>query len=105
MIAGILKSVTRSSDIVARIGGDEFALILPESNEKIVKKIISRIEKKIKNINKQIDFNLSLSVGYAIKNNTEEDLNEVFKKADKNMYKNKNFKKKKSIDIYGADIL
>lgn len=105
MIAGILKSVTRSSDIVARIGGDEFALILPESNEKIVKKIISRIEKKFKNINKQIDFNLSLSVGYAIKNNTEEDLNEVFKKADKNMYKNKNFKKKKSIDIYGADIL
>lgn len=39
-----LKSVTRGSDMVARIGGDEFALILPETDHQAAVEILNRLK-------------------------------------------------------------
>lgn len=93
--ADIISSVTRKADIVARIGGDEFAVILPETKEKAANNIVKRILKKCENeygINDNVDLQIpvSISVGAATKKHDNEDLNKIFKQADKAMYEMKN---------------
>ncbi len=90
--ANLISKVVRDEDIVARIGGDEFAVILPECAEKVVARIKDRI------VGECEEQSVSLSVGFAVKEEEEQDLNEVFKEADRRMYemkKNKKREKKK----------
>ena len=42
-VANILKRECRSEDIIARIGGDEFILLLPKTDAKNADKIMNRI--------------------------------------------------------------
>ena len=89
--AHILSEITRVEDIVARIGGDEFAIILPETDKKKANKIVRRIKSKFEEINKKEDLpmQLSISLGLATANDNKEDINEVYIRADKQMYQNK----------------
>ncbi len=48
MLAEILKSNTRSEDLVARYGGEEFCLVLPGMSDDVAKKTSERIRLKIK---------------------------------------------------------
>ncbi|WP_159432059.1 GGDEF domain-containing protein [Alkalibacter saccharofermentans] len=90
--AEILKRTFRETDIVARIGGDEFIAVLHDSDEESPKIIKERIIDLIKINNKNIKeehLKLSASIGCAmpeIGSNTIEDL---MKKADIQMYVNK----------------
>lgn len=89
-----LKENVRTTDTVARIGGDEFLIILdniylPEKVHKVTQSIKDKIENEpfIHN-NKQI--NPSLSIGYAIYNDKNIDIDTLITKADHAMYLNKN---------------
>lgn len=87
----ILKESTRSEDIVARIGGDEFALILPETDRKAAEKLTKRICDKCRgyNQNQELVPPVKLSVGFAVKEDKNIAINEIHKQADQNMYKMK----------------
>ncbi len=87
--AEILSISTRASDIVARIGGDEFAIILPNTSKKGAEKLISRIETKIEEFNLKDEMFISISWGYAIHEGQFNDPEELFKAADNELYKNK----------------
>lgn len=89
--ADILQSTARTEDVAARIGGDEFAIILEKTNKKEAQKICQRIRKKIEQFNQQDNFlaPLSISLGFAVMETSSQDLNEVFKLADQKMYFNK----------------
>ncbi|MFW6273959.1 MAG: diguanylate cyclase [Halanaerobium sp.] len=89
--AEILEKSARNEDIVARIGGDEFAIILPETGFETADKIYQRIKSNIKNYNQQHKLvkNLDISLGFSVKVNYEQNLDQIFKKADKMMYNNK----------------
>ena len=89
--AELLKNSSRDEDIVARIGGDEFAIILPETGNEAATNIFKRIKNNIKEYNEQNDLvkKLRFSLGYAIKSRKEQSLDNTFKKADKMMYNNK----------------
>jgi len=91
-IADILKNITRKEDIVARLGGDEFGILLPETYTEETVTICSRIKEKCSKFTREnnLEPNLSISLGYKIIYEKEEDLFEAKRIADKNMYKDKN---------------
>jgi diguanylate cyclase (GGDEF)-like protein/PAS domain S-box-containing protein len=85
--AEIIKNNFRDEDIVARIGGDEFAILLPETPNETAAEISERIKEKAR---EQKEYkNLGISIGFAAKENHSDNLEEVFIKADKELYKDK----------------
>ncbi len=91
-------------DEVARIGGDEFSIIMISTTKNIVKKASERIKELVENFNKndnEIGFPLSISVGYALKNNKTQKIMTIFKEADDIMYKDKKENKKKIGELLG----
>ena len=85
----ILNEVLRDEDIIARHGGDEFAVLLPQTDNETVVKIIKRIKNKVYEFNQKEDIPISFALGSATKNDSDQDIEEVLKAADNNMYQNK----------------
>jgi len=91
-VAGILKGAFRANDLVARIGGDEFAVLLSNGSEKVFLDACGRIDKMIyqHNNNKADEMMpIGLSVGYAVCQDVDTSLEDVFKEADNKMYRQK----------------
>ncbi|WP_456438117.1 GGDEF domain-containing protein [Desulfurobacterium sp.] len=93
-VARAVKSAVRRNDVVVRMGGDEFIIVLPGITEKEVKEIIERIEENVARSASifGLPFNLSVSIGYEILK-AYEDPEEAILRADKNMYKCKKCRK------------
>ncbi|MCX7922077.1 MAG: diguanylate cyclase [Clostridia bacterium] len=87
-VAQILKECTREQDKVGRIGGDEFAVVLPGANEAEVLGICNVIRERCKNETSDTIIP-SISVGYGTKSKDRHHIEAVFKKAEDRMYKNK----------------
>ena len=87
-VAKILKKSCRQEDIIGRFGGDEFTIILPDTSGKEGRKILKRIKNNCKKEDSSI-IPVSIALGLATKENESEDINEVLKNADTNMYENK----------------
>lgn len=91
MIGEIISSQLRAEDIVARVGGDEFAIILPNADEDVCESICQRINKESKNVSdrKGLMRPLEISLGYAVKKEEAQTLKKIFIEADQEMYENK----------------
>jgi diguanylate cyclase (GGDEF)-like protein/PAS domain S-box-containing protein len=89
-LATIIKQESRADDIIARIGGDEFVLVFPETDSPQAEKIIRRIKFSIEK-EKTDRTILSVSFGWATKNVINEDINNIFVQAEDNMYRKKLF--------------
>lgn len=87
-VADIMVEACRADDIIARIGGDEFIILLPNTSEEDCIRIVDRIyhlskSRTIKNIM------ISVSIGWATKNSVEISMSDIFTKAEEQMYKRK----------------
>lgn len=86
----VLKDSLRGSDVLARVGGDEYAAVLPNADEGIANKVISRIRQKTRQYcDEHPDLYLSLSLGAATTNDSDTSFTDLFKKADDEMYRDK----------------
>jgi len=87
-ISSIMKMVCRNDEIITKIGGDEFIILLPKTDLIAANKLIARINDVIKK--EKIDnIILSASMGCAVKQNKSQSMDEVFKEAEDDMYRRK----------------
>ncbi|MCG6533324.1 MAG: GGDEF domain-containing protein [Syntrophales bacterium LBB04] len=92
----ILKETFRESDIIARIGGDEFVILALNSFETSAEKLINRFEQVLNDhpLQPKRLYKLSLSLGIACFNpQNPRSLDVLLADADKIMYENKQKRK------------
>jgi diguanylate cyclase (GGDEF)-like protein/PAS domain S-box-containing protein len=85
--AEMIKNSCRDEDIIARWGGDEFVVLLPQTTVKESEEIIKRINQQI--AEEEGELAVSISLGTASKTEKDKDLMTVLSKAEDRMYKNK----------------
>lgn len=87
--ARVLKTAVRVEDVVARMGGDEFAIILTDANLEAAARVIERIRDEEAEYNSgNAEFPLGMSLGVATAS-TRGDLDLAYKEADRLMYEDK----------------
>lgn len=89
--ADVLRGCARETDVVARFGGDEFAVILPETGRDgaimVAERIRERIEAHSFLAADQLDVRLTASVGIATLPDVATSADELVQAADRAMYK------------------
>jgi len=92
--ATTLSGVFNKHDIIARIGGDEFAILLPNTASHEAQAAYQRIRAAESEYNAQKNpIVLNISIGFAVSSQYSSNMNELFLEADNNMYKEKNNRK------------
>lgn len=87
--AAILQRCFQQGDIVARIGGDEFAAIMTDTTRADIERACNRVKEEIGNYNREEEgIPLSISIGYALAERPGA-MRELYKEADNNMYREK----------------
>lgn len=87
-ITEVLKNVSKNVGEVFRIGGDEFVILVPEASLKQCEELILEIEEKCNQYKNDL-FNISISLGAAVKYDAKKDIYEVIKEAEDKVYRNK----------------
>jgi diguanylate cyclase (GGDEF)-like protein/PAS domain S-box-containing protein len=95
-VASVLRAVFRKMDIIARMGGDEFAVLAPDASLEYADAIKTRLRDQldIRNSHAGRDYNLSLSIGMVYHPPPPpSSLDELISTADSLMYEQKRRKK------------
>ncbi|MDP3388134.1 MAG: diguanylate cyclase [Eubacteriales bacterium] len=94
IVSDILKDACREDDIISRIGGDEFIVLLPKTIYTDAYAIIQRMKANEANYNLN-GMEISISYGVATKTSVDVSISSVYRDAEDNMYKNKFFESRK----------
>jgi len=94
-LADMLRLYSREMDTAARYGGDEFVLILPETDAEAGRLVAQRISRRLAEDGEQP--NISVSIGMAVYPNDGETSNEILGAADRDLYREKGVPKKRFV--------
>ncbi len=87
-LSDVLKQECREDEIIARIGGDEFILILPKTAYTYAENLSNRIYKAVSNEHLN-GLPISVSMGVETKTLEDESIDEILIKAEEHMYRKK----------------
>lgn len=91
-IARSLRLSCRTSDVVSRIGGDEFLILLPHTDGNEADQIAKRIEEHLEEDGIRAG-KRSIALGSATKTSTEETIQGTFDRAEDQMYRRKTLRR------------
>ncbi|HUB58998.1 MAG TPA: MASE1 domain-containing protein [Candidatus Micrarchaeia archaeon] len=94
-LADMLRLYSREMDTAGRYGGDEFVLILPETDAEAARLVAQRISKRLTEDGEEPK--ITVSIGSAIFPDDGESLNEILGAADRDLYREKGVPKKRSL--------
>lgn len=94
-LAEVLKKHFRSYDCVARLGGEEFAILMPDTSLNKAHMAVERLRQKIEKIEIETSkskqtFNITVSIGLTFTQKGKKDYDELLSVADQSLYKAKN---------------
>jgi diguanylate cyclase (GGDEF)-like protein len=95
-VSNLLMGNSRNVDTVARIGGDEFVLLFPETDQFICAILAKRIKSASEKIFQAKGWSIALSIGHVTAIGREKSVEEALHEADENMY---SMKKRDKIGI------
>jgi len=85
-LADILRKNSRKVDTVSRIGGDEFVLLFPETNEQSCEMLVGRIKLASEREFQGRGWPISLSIGHATETGKQRSVEEILREVDEKMY-------------------
>ena len=94
-LADMLRLYSREMDTAARYGGDEFVLILPETDAEAARLVAQRISKRLAEDGEEPK--ISVSIGMAVYPDDGETSNEILGAADRDLYREKGVPKKRTL--------
>lgn len=87
----IIKSAIRQSDWIFRIGGDEFLVLLHQTDRTVAQNIVEKIEKQMEQVKKP--YPTSISIGFFTADKPPIDYQQCIREADQMMYRKKQGRK------------
>lgn len=88
--ANILKMVFAKDGAAYRIGGDEFVVVVCNTNEAYIDSKINQITESVSRVNRNSDVKISVAIGYDnISRNQFDNLEKALIRADRKMYAHK----------------
>jgi len=97
VVARTIQDNTRAMDTAARVGGDEFAVLLPETEPEMAQVITRRIQRVNSEVMQQLETRVTLSMGVAAFTQPPLTVDDLLKTSDALMY---SAKKKGKNTIY-----
>jgi diguanylate cyclase (GGDEF)-like protein len=92
-IGSLLQSVFRNSDVVARMGGDEFCVLLTGTDTTHVDRPLENLSDSIQLQNNHTPYNIDYSVGVVEYDERHKSINTLMEEADQRMYEHKKIRK------------
>ncbi len=87
VVAEAFRVSCRREDVVARWGGDEFAVILPRAGKAVAEEICARIRERLKK--EQTPLPVGVALGWATREDLSRSVGDVVREAEEHMYRAK----------------
>jgi diguanylate cyclase (GGDEF)-like protein len=98
-----IRTILRESDFLARVGGEEFVVILPATGEAQAVDVAEKVRKAVEKtefIHDQDTLPITISVGVTAVQSTDHAPNTLFSRVDKAMYEAKNSGRNRVVQLH-----